>query len=109
MKVPRMREQRPSLEEFSSWCLPPVLDSEQQSQLIKVPAITDLFLYPNRAAGEAGGAAAGVGEAFINFSDVSNIDQRLRNSGCMLVPSPHRIGSVGDRECCMLPPVNQES
>jgi len=36
-------------------------------------------------------------------------DQRLRNSGCMLVPSPHESASNGDRECSMLPPVNQES
>ena len=27
----------------------------------------------------------------------------------MLVPSPHESASNGDRECCMLPPVNQES
>jgi len=49
-----------------------------------------------------------VPNAEFNFSDVSNFDQYLGTGRVRMAHHPVSA-SIGDRECCMLPPVNQES
>ena len=88
-RMRRMREQRPSLGELSSWCLPvvvrPVLDREQIES--------------------ADEGSLGVAPGSLLFLKMSNIDQQPRNSGAHAgsITAPPSA-TIGDRELVMLPP-----